>query len=90
MFLNHSDRQIVVKLGNEIIKIQPKSQKLITLPKDDEGSFTDRVAFATRKKDQSKDYFYSSYWRVRSGKKILCIIDFDEEYDTHKITRIVL
>lgn len=90
MFLNRSDRQVIAKLGNEIIKIQPKSQKLITLPKGDDGSFTDKIVFAARRKDQSIDYFYSSYWRVRSGKKILCVIDFNQEYETHKITRILL
>ena len=90
MILNHSDKQVIAKIGSEIIKIEPNSQKLVILPKNHEGSFTKKVVFATRKKDQSIDYFYSSYWRVRSGHKTLCIIDYKEESETHKLTQILL
>lgn len=90
MILNHSDRQVFTKIGSELIKIEPNSQKLINLPKNDKESFTDKVVFAARRKDQSINYFYSSYWHIPSGKKTLCIIDLNEGSETHKITQILL
>ena len=90
IFINFSDKLVIAKIGGEIIKIQPNSQKLFPLQKNERGSFSEKVIFAARKKDKSIDYFYASYWRVPSGRKTLCFIDYDSESDSHKLTEILL
>ena len=90
MILNLSDKQVIAKIGGEIIKLLPNSQKLFPLPENERGSFSDKVFFAARKKNNSIDYFYGSYWRVPSGRKTLCIIDYDKESDSHKLREILL
>lgn len=89
MFLNQSDKQVIAKLGGEIINLPPKSQKLYILPQNERGSFSEKVVFAALKND-SIDYFYATFWRVPSGHKTLCIIDYDKETDSHKLTEILL
>ena len=88
--INRSNRLVIAKIGTEIIKIQPESQKLFNLPKNERNSFSEKVVFAGRKNDSSIDYFYSSYWRIPSGKKTLCIIDYDSQYELYKLTEILL
>ena len=90
IFLNFSDKLVIAKIGSEIIKLRPNSQKLFPLPKNERGSFSEKVVFASRKKDNSIDYFYASYWRVPFGHKTLCIIDYNEESESHKLTEILL
>ena len=90
MFLNFSEKKVIVKIGNEIISLQPNSRKLYPLHRNERGSFSDKVIFAARKEDLTIDYFYGSYWRVPAGHKTLCIIDYIKESDTHKITEILL
>ena len=88
--MNISERQVIANIGGEIINLPPKSQKLLPLPKNERGSFSEKVVFASRKKDNSIDYFYASYWRVPSGHKTLCIIEYNEESQSHKLTEILL
>lgn len=90
MIFNFSDQQVIAKIGSEIINLPPKSQKLYPLPKNERGSFSEKVFFASRKKNNSIDYFYGSFWRVPSVNKTLCIIDYNTETDTHKLTEILL
>ena len=90
MILNLSDKQVIAKIGGEIINLPPNSQKLFPLPKNERGSFSEKVFFAARKKNNSIDYFYGSFWRVPSGHKTLCIIDYNTESDSHKLTEILL
>ena len=90
MILNLSNKQVVAKLGNDIIEIQPNSRKLIPLSKNKRGSFTEKVIFAAQNKDKSINYFFSSYWRITAGRKILCIIDANEELDSDSLKEILL
>lgn len=90
LILNLSDKKVVARVGDEIIKVLPNSQKLIALPENERGSFSEKVVFASQKKDKSIDYFYSSFWRVPYGRKTLCIIDFNAESDSHQLTEILL
>ena len=88
--INFSDKQVITKIGDEIIDLPPNGRKLIKLPENERGSFSDKVVFAARKKNQEIDYFYSSYWRVPPGRKTICIIDYIEDDDSHKLTEILL
>ena len=90
ILMNRSDKGVIAKLGNEIVKISPKSQKLYILPKNERGSFSEKVVFAALKKDNSIEYFYSSFWRVPAGHKTLSIIDYNFESDSYKLTEILL
>ena len=90
MILNLSNKQVVAKFGSDIIKIQPNSQKLVSLSKNEAGSFRDYVLFATQNKDKSINYFFSSYWRIAAGRKILCIIDSNEELNSNNLREILL
>ena len=49
MILNLSDKQVIAKIGSEIINLPPNSQKLFPLPKNERGSFSEKV-FCLRKK----------------------------------------
>lgn len=90
IFLNLSEKKVIAKIGSEFISLPPKSQKLFLLPKNERGSFSEKVIFAERKKNNSINYFYASYWRVPSGHKTLCIIDYNLESESHKLTEILL
>ena len=90
MILNMSEKQVIAEIGGKIINLSPKSQKLFPLPKNERNSFSEKVVFAARKKDNTIDYFYASYWRVPSGHKTLCIIEYEKESDSHKLTEILL
>ena len=90
LIINFSEKQIIAKIGEEIISLPPNSRKLIPLPKNERGSFSEKVTFASQKTDRSIDYFYSSFWRVPIGHKTLCIIDFIPKSDTHELTKILL
>ena len=90
MFINFSAKRIIAKIGSEVINLDPNSRKLIRLPKNERGSFSEKVTFAALKKDKNIDYFYSTFWRIPTGHKTLCIIDYISESDTHKITEILL
>lgn len=87
--LNLSDKPIMSKFGNKVIKISPKSQKFVPLSKNEKGTFNEKVVFAAQKKDKSIDYFYSSVWRVPAGRKTFCIIDADNEGDTHNLVQLL-
>lgn len=78
MILNSSDNLIVAKLGDKIIKIAPNSRELVQLPKNEMGSFSERVQFAYKENDQSINYFFISDWYIPGGRKMLCIIDGDD------------
>tara|TARA_B100001093_G_C26850967_1_gene1025115 strand:+ start:670 stop:1359 length:690 start_codon:yes stop_codon:yes gene_type:complete len=90
MILNLSNKKVVAKLGNDIIELQPNSRKLIPLSKNKRGSFTDEVVFAAQNKNKSINYFFSSYWRITAGRKILCIIDANEKLDSNSLKEILL
>ena len=90
LIINFSNKQVIAKIGGEIMNLPPNSRKLIPLPKNERGSFSEKVVFAALKKDLSIDYFYSSFWRVPFGHKTLCFIDYDEELDSHILTEILL
>lgn len=87
---NNMDKTVLLKMGETIFKIDPKSQKFIPLPENNKGYFDEKMVFATQKVDKSIDYFYSSYWRVYSESKKLCFIDFDEATEEHTLTEITL
>ena len=90
LILNLSDKRIISKIGSEMINLSPNSRKLVTLPKNERGSFSEKVIFAALKENQSINYFYSSFWRVPFGRKTICIIDYIEDSDSHKLTEILL
>ena len=90
LIINNSDKRVIANIGGEIIKLTPNTKKLVNLTKNERGSFSDKVIFAARTKDQSINYFYSSFWRVPSGRKTICIIDFDEKLSAHKLSEILL
>ena len=90
MILNLSNKQVIAKIGDEIINLIPNSQKLIILPKNERGSFSEKVFFAARKEDHSIDYFYGSYWRIPPSHKTLCIIDYNIDSESFKLTEILL
>lgn len=82
---NNMEKPVLLKIADTIIKIPPKSQKFIPLPKNKKGYFDEKVVFAAQKKDKSIDYFYSTFWRVYSDSKKLCFVDINEE-NRHKLT----
>ena len=87
---NTTEKPVLIKMGETIIKIAPLSQKIIPLPANKEGFFDEKVVFAAQKQDKSIDYFHSSFWRVYSGNKKLCFIELDEEKEKYKLIRIPL
>jgi hypothetical protein len=88
--LNLSNKPVIAKLGDQLVKILPKNKKLVPLPQNKNGTFNEKVVFAAQKENQSIDYFYSSFWRVIAGHKTLCIIEPDEAADTHKLVELLL
>lgn len=90
MILNLSDKKVIANIGGEIMKIDSESQKLIHLPKNERGTYSEKVVFAAQKNTKDIDYFYSSFWRVQSAQKILCIVDYDAKSDSHKLVEIPL
>lgn len=90
MILNLSDDEVVAKLGDEIVKIYPKSQKLVPLTEDERGFFSRKVLFANQEEDQSINYFFISHWHVSAGRKMLCIIESSDELDSNTLKEILL
>ena len=90
MILNLSNNQVVAQLGDEIIKISPNSRKLIPLPKNEIGTFSRKVLFAYQEKDLRVNYFFISHWRITAGRKMLCIIETNDELDSDSLKEIWL
>ncbi|MFL2847465.1 MAG: hypothetical protein ACJZ9B_00635 [Coraliomargaritaceae bacterium] len=88
--LNLSNKAVIAKLGDQLVKILPKDRKLVPLPKNKNGTFNEKVIFAAQKENASIDYFYSSFWRIIAGHKTLCIIEPDKEADTHRLVELLL
>jgi hypothetical protein len=87
---NKSNKPVILKLENDIIKISPNSIKYVPLPVNKGDFFDGKVVFATQRANKSIDYFYSAFWRVYKGSKKLCFINMDESQDKLKLKVIPL
>lgn len=90
LIINLSEKPVVGKIGERIVPLLPKEQKIVSLPNDKWGAFNQKVFFAEQKSDRSISYFYASDWLIKEGEKSLCIIDFDEKSETHRLVDMIL
>ena len=88
--INLTNQKVVTKLGNSIVKLSPYSKKLVTLPQNERGSFTEYVVFAAQPQNKEIDYFYSSFWRIPKGKRTLSIVEIDKETNRLKLNEILI
>lgn len=86
---NKMNKPVLSKLGEMKIKIAPNQRKSVKLKNksDKNAPFNEKVVFATPKND-SIDFFYSTYWYVPTSQRLFCVITEDKQNGTHELSKI--
>lgn len=87
---NNTEKAVVTKIADQIIKIDPKMREFIPLPENNDGYFDAKVVFAAQRNDKSIDYFYSAFWRIYEDERKICFIDMDKLTETLKLVEITI
>lgn len=86
---NKMNKPVLSKLGEMKIKIAPNQRKSVKLDNksDKNAPFNEKVVFAAPKND-SIDFFYSTYWYVPKSQRLFCVITEDKQNETHELSKI--
>jgi hypothetical protein len=90
LIYNLSKKNVVGVFTDNLVKIPSNEKKLVTLPKNQKGTFNGKVSFYARENDNEIYRVKSSSWRIKAKNKVLLVITDCFESNELKFQKFVL